>query len=69
MSKRQSRKSDGAAVHNEDGSLSNARLHEEMTEGVDDSAIRARTRATLRAADVPIEDLNRLFPDLPPLRK
>lgn len=38
-------RSDGACVVDPDGSLSNARLHEEMTEGVDDSHIRARTRA------------------------
>jgi hypothetical protein len=58
---------DSAATIDEDGNLSNSRLHEQMTEGVDDSDIRARTRAALHAKGIPAAALNGLFPDLPPL--
>lgn len=50
-----------------DGTYSAVALHEALTEGVDDSDIRARTRAELHAAGVPAAALNRLFPDLPPV--
>jgi hypothetical protein len=63
----QSIRSDGACVVDTDGSPSNAALHEQMTDGVDDSDIRARTRVELYAAGVPAAALNRLFPDIPPL--
>jgi hypothetical protein len=56
-----------ACVRNADGTYSAAELHEAMTAGIDDSDIRARTRAQLLATGVPAADLNRVFPDLPPL--
>jgi hypothetical protein len=58
---------DAACIQNPDGSLSNATLHEQMTEGVPDADFRAKTRLWLLAAGVPAENLNGLFPDLPPL--
>ena len=56
-----------ACVQYPDGTISDSALHEEMTAGVDDSDIRAKTRSKLLAAGVPAEDLNRVFPDLPPI--
>jgi hypothetical protein len=50
-----------------DGGFSDAAIHDAIMAGVDDSDIRARTRAKLHAGGVPAEALNRLFPDLPPL--
>jgi hypothetical protein len=58
---------DSAATIDKDGNLSNARLHEQMTEGVGDSDFRAKTRLSLLAKGIPAEKLNGLFPDLPPL--
>jgi hypothetical protein len=60
---------DSVCVVNADGSLSNAELHEQMTEGVDDRDIRAKTRTKFHAAGIPSAALNRLFPDLEPLPK
>ena len=67
MNSEEAKRRDAACVQNPNGSLSNAVLHEQMTEGVDDSDIRAQTRLKLLAAGVPAADLNRVFPDLPPL--
>jgi hypothetical protein len=50
-----------------DGTYSDVAIHDEIMAGVDDSDIRARSRAKLHAAGVPAAALNRLFPDLPPL--
>ncbi|HTC50730.1 MAG TPA: hypothetical protein VK700_02210 [Steroidobacteraceae bacterium] len=58
---------DSVCVVNTDGSLSNAELLEQMTEGVDDRDIRAKTRTKFHAAGIPSAALNRLFPDLDPL--
>jgi hypothetical protein len=58
---------DAACVVNADGTLSNAELHEQMTEGVDDSDFRAKTRSWLLAKGVPAEVLTRVFSDRPPL--
>jgi hypothetical protein len=58
---------DAACVLNRDGSISNSELHEQMTEGVDDSDFRAKTRECLLAKGIPAENLNGLFPDLPPV--
>jgi hypothetical protein len=67
-SKRDPRKSgDECCVRNPDGSYTDSRLHEQMTEGVDDRHIRARTRATLLENGSPRSALNGLFPDLDPL--
>jgi hypothetical protein len=61
-------KSGGAAcVRNADGTYSADALHEQMTAGIDDADIRARTRAHLHAKGIPAAALNGLFPDLPPL--
>ena len=58
---------DSAATVDEYGNLSNARLHEQMTEGVDDRDIRAQTRARLLEKGIPPSALNSTFPDLDPL--
>jgi len=50
-----------------DGRVSDYPLQEQLVEGVDDSDIRARTRAWLLAKGVPAQSLNRLFPDLEPI--
>ncbi len=63
------KRADGACVVLADGSRSNAGLHEQLTEGVDDRDIRAYTRAKLLASGIRAASLNRLFPDLPPLPK
>jgi hypothetical protein len=67
MGKDRSRRSDSAYVIDSDGSISNAALHEQMTEGVDDRDLRAQDRAKLHAAGVPAAALNSVFPDLDPL--
>jgi hypothetical protein len=67
MSDEQPKRSDGACVVLTDGSRSNAELHEQLTDGVDDRDIRAATRAELLASGMPAAHLNPLFPDLPPL--
>ncbi len=51
----------------EDGNKSNSLLHEQMTEGVDDRDIRAKTRAWLLENGSVPSALNRLFADLDPL--
>ena len=56
---------DSAATIDKDGKLSNARLHEQMTEGVDDYDFRMQTRAKLLAQGVPVAHLDRLFPEKP----
>jgi len=56
-----SRRSDGVCVVDADGSLSNSALHEQMTDGTDDSDIRARTRTELLAAGVSMTDLDRVM--------
>jgi hypothetical protein len=57
------KRSDGVCVVDADSSLSNAALHEQMTEGADDSDIRARTRAKLLAYGVPAAVLDRVLPE------
>jgi hypothetical protein len=56
---------DIAATIDKDGKLSNAGLHEQMTERVDDSDFRAKTRLRLLKLGFPRESLVRLFADLP----
>jgi hypothetical protein len=58
-----------ACVASDDGECSDAALHEALTAGVEDSDLRAQTRAKLLAAGVPAAALDRLFPDLPAARK
>ncbi len=64
-----SRRSDSVCVVDTYGSLCNAALHEQMTKGVNDDDIRARTRERLHAGGITAAALNRLFPGLPPLPK
>lgn len=56
-----------ACVQLANGTYSDAAIHEEIMAGVDDSDIRAKTRAELHAKGIPAAALNGLFPDLPPL--
>ena len=58
-----SRNIDSAATVDKNGKLSNARLHEQMTEGVDDYVFRMKTRAKLLAQGVPVAALDRLLPE------
>jgi hypothetical protein len=44
---------DGAASIDKDGNISNARGHEQMTEGVDDPEFRLETRRKMLAAGIP----------------
>jgi hypothetical protein len=67
MSENKTRRGGEACVQQPDGSYSDAAIHEEIMAGVDDSDIRARTRAKLHAVGVPAATLNGLFPDLAPL--
>ena len=55
-------KTDAAVVVSSDGHRSNARLHEQMTEGVNDYEFRLRTRRLLEADGVSKEDLDRVLP-------
>ena len=50
-----------------DGTLSADRLHEQMCERVDDSDIRAKTRRRLLKKGFAPQQLDRVFPDLPPI--
>lgn len=54
-------------VRNADGTYSDTAIHEQIMAGVDDSDFRAKTRLRLLAKGIPAENLNGLFPDLPPL--
>jgi len=54
------KQTDAAAVL-VDGKLTNARLHEQMTEGVHDEDFRQQTKKKLEKAGVPKEDLDRLI--------
>lgn len=65
--KNERRSHDAACVLNADGTLSNAALHEQMTEGVPDEDFRAKTRLWLLTKGIPAENLDGLFPGLPPL--
>jgi hypothetical protein len=67
MNEKRLKPSDSVFVLAADGSVSNARLHEQMTEGVDDRDIRAKTRAKFHAKGISAASLNGLFPDLDPL--
>jgi hypothetical protein len=67
MNQRHSKRGGEACIQLPDGSFSDAALHEQLTEGVDDCDFRAGTRAKLHAQGVPAAALNRLFPDLTPL--
>lgn len=55
-------KSDAAVVMLADGKRTNARLHEQMTEGVDDREIRLRTKKILYDSGVPMSVLDKLLP-------
>ena len=55
------KRTDGAAELDENGKPTNARLHEELTEGVDDYDIRMHTRQALLASGVPAEVLDRVL--------
>jgi hypothetical protein len=67
MSQKKTKRGGEVCVRQPDGSYFDAAIHEEIMAGVDDSDIRATTRLKLLAAGVPAGDLNRVFPDLPPL--
>ena len=67
MAEKTNRRGGEACVEQQDGTYSDAAIHEEIMAGVDDSDIRARTRAELHAKGVPAAALNSVFPDLPPL--
>jgi hypothetical protein len=54
-------KSDAAVVRLPDGQLTNARLHEQLTEGVNDHDLRMRTKQVLLEAGVPMSALERLL--------
>jgi hypothetical protein len=54
-------KGDSAATIDENGKVSNARLHEQMTEGVDDRKFRMETKAKMRARGIPESALDLLF--------
>lgn len=56
-----------ACVQLANGTYSDAVIHEEIMAGVDDSDIRARTRARLLESGIPPSSLNGAFPDLDPL--
>lgn len=56
------KKTDAAATVRQDGSLTNGRLHEQMTQGVNDHDLRLRTKQRLAELGVPVEDLNRVLP-------
>jgi hypothetical protein len=58
-------KIDSAATVDKNGRLSNAQLHEQMTEGVEDYDFRMQTRAKLLAAGVPVAALDRVLPENP----
>lgn len=67
MSEKNTRRGGEVCVQQQDGSYSDAAIHDEIMAGVDDSDIRAKTRAALHAKGIPAAALNGLFPDLPPL--
>ena len=67
MNEKHLRRGGEACIQMPDGSFSANALHEQMTEGADDSDFRAETRAKLHAQGVPAAALNRLFPGLTPL--
>src|SRR5712675_825149 len=54
-------------VRGPDGTYSDSARQEQMTEGVDDRAFRAETRARLLKSGYAPSALNGLFPDLHPL--
>lgn len=54
-------------VQQKNGTYSDAAIHEEIMADVDDSDIRAKTRARLHAEGLPASALNSVFPDLEPL--
>ncbi len=58
-----SKMTDSAASIDKDGKISDARLHEQMTDGVDDIDFRLESKRKLLAAGVPKEDLDRLIED------
>ena len=60
------KKKDAVRVRLSDGTLSADRLHEQMCEGVDDSDFRAKTRQVLLQKGLTRQQLDGLFPDLPP---
>jgi hypothetical protein len=60
-----SQRRDSAATVDKDGKLLNARLHEQMTEGVDDYEFRMKTRAKLLARGVPVAALDMVLAEKP----
>ena len=60
MSKNQTGQGSEVCIRLPDESYSDAAIHEAIMAGVDDSDIRARTRAKLLAAGVPMADLDRV---------
>lgn len=59
------KKTDSAATIDKNGNVSNSRLHEQMTEGVDDHDFRMQTRAKLLAKGVPVAVLDSVLPEKP----
>jgi len=56
-------------VRRPDGTVSDRSLHEQIMEGVDDSEFRARSRQRLLERGLRPEQVDRLFPDLPPSKR
>ena len=56
-----SKATDRAASIDNDGNISNARLHEQMTEGVDDSEFRAATRRKLLKSGISRLSITQMF--------
>jgi hypothetical protein len=62
MNEKHLRRGGEACVQISGGGYSDAALHEQLTEGVDDSDFRMETRAKLLAQGVPISALDRVLP-------
>ena len=62
MSEKPTKKGSEVSIRLPDESYSDAVIHEAITARVDDSNIRARSRATLLAAGVPIAVLDKVVP-------
>jgi len=63
---RNRRRGGECCVRRSDGSLSAYPLQEQLVEGVDDSDFRAKTRQRLLDKGLTPEQVDGLFPDLPP---
>jgi hypothetical protein len=66
MTSRNRREGGECCVRGSDGRLSAYPLQDQMVEGVDDSEFRERTRRRLLEGGLTPEQLDGLFPDLPP---